>query len=238
MKFLATTTQALAVLLCLGIAPLGSSVARAQDVRVTPEVLTVVPIGLGAAVEAEVSQIRFGLGLMWVPPAYVELADEVGQAVGGYNDLTSALVRAATENALALQLRAGVRPFKDEQFYVDALYTLLALGGSFSTDDLAAASGQVEVSGTNDGWDLGSTVHQVGLEVGYRFLFDDVALRVALGWNFTVAADVDAQLVTAARFPGLTDTVEEIGAAYLESTYTSYVHIPLLTVAVGWDLYP
>lgn len=237
MRFIATTTCTLGLFFGLGIGPFGAGPAWAQNVRVTPEVLTSVPIGVGAGVEAEVSQFRFGLGLMWVPPGYVELADEVGQAVGGYNDVTSALVRAATENALAVQLRAGVRPIQSASFYVDALYTLLALGGAFSAADLAAASGQGDAVGLAQGWDLSSVVHQVGLEVGYRFVFDEVALRVGLGWNFTVAANVDARVVSPVRLPQLTENVEEIGAEYLESTYTSYVHIPVLTVALGWDLF-
>ena len=219
------------------VAGLAPPSAWADELRVTPEILTDVPLGLGAGVEAEFRQIRFGVTALWDPPAYVQLADEVGQAVGGYDDLTSALVRAATENALALRFRAGVRPFASAELYVDVNYTLLALGGSFTTDDLAAASGQTGSAGQTQGWDLTSTVHQVGLEIGYRFLFDALSVRVALGGSFTVAADVDVQAVNP-RFPALQAVVEEAGATYLEDTYTSYVHLPVVSVAIGWDFRP
>lgn len=212
--------------------------ASAQELRLTPELVTEVPLGIGAGVDAEYARVRLGMSVRWVPAAYVSLADEVAQAVGGYDDVTSALVRAATEDALALRVSLGARPFGSSPVYIDATYTLLALGGAFTAEDLAEVSGQMPSSDQTRGWELGSTVHQVGLEVGYRLRFDPLTVRLALGGSFTVATDVDARTVGERRFPRAQDAVEEAGAAYLESIYTAYVHLPVFTVAVGWDLHP
>lgn len=210
--------------------------AAAEEPRLTLDVGTDVPLGIGAFVETEFGpRVRLGLGALWVPPGYVELSDEVAQGVGGYNDLTSELVRAATDNALALRLRAGIRPIPTEGLYIDFIYTVLTLGGAFSAADLAGASGQDSSGGEAVGWDLASTVHQLGFEVGWRFLLPErLSLRVGIGGSFTVAADVTAEAVDPAR-PMLADAVARAGEVYLQDTFLSYVHLPVLSVALGWD---
>lgn len=214
-----------------------ASPVRSEPLRLTVGVGTDVPLGLGALVDAEVGpRIRFGVSAFWLPPGYVALADEVGQAAGGYNDITSALVRAATENALTLRLRSGWRPFADQGFFVEVSYTLLALGGAFSSEDLAGASGQDPMGSDEAGWDLSSTVHQVGFELGWRFVLPrQLSLRVGIGASFTVAADVSAESRDPQR-PMITDAIAVVGAEYLEQTYTRYVHVPVVSLAVGWDV--
>lgn len=220
------------------VSVLPTSSARAELPRLTAEIGTDVPLGVGASGEIELGRrARFGLGLLWTPAAYVAFADEVGQAVGGYDDVTSAIVRASTENALALRFRAGVRPFVNEGFYVDVVYTLLTLGGAFTSEDLAQTVGQTGGGGSETGFNLSSTIHQLGFELGWRFLLPErLALRVALGGSFTFAADVTAEAVGSSRAPNLARTVEDAGAQLVEDIYTAYVHVPVITVALGWDI--
>ncbi|MEO1338782.1 MAG: hypothetical protein AAFV29_24280, partial [Myxococcota bacterium] len=110
--------------------------------RLTAEVLTDFPLGIGTALHAEWShRLRSAVSLQYLPSAYVDVADSVGQQIGGYNDITSALVRSSAQNALVLRFHVGWRPFADRGFYADVGYTWLALGGDVSTEDLAAAAG-------------------------------------------------------------------------------------------------
>lgn len=207
-------------------------VARAEDPRLTIEVLTDLPLGIGAGADVELGpRLRFGLSALYLPAAYVELSDSIAQAVGGYDEVTSGLVRAATENALSLRARAGVRPLADHGFYVDATYSVLSLGGALTADDLGSASGAG--AGSQARWEVGSTVHQIGLELGWRFRLPlQLALRLALGGSFTVAADVSAEPRNP-RFPRLAELARQAGETYLADVFRSYVHLPVVTVALG-----
>lgn len=215
-----------------------ASPAQCEETRLTVGVGTDVPLGLGGLVDLEFGpRIRLGGSAFWLPPAYVAVSDEVAQQLGGYNDLTSALVRAATEDALTLRFRAGWRPFSDSSFYIDVNYSLLVLGGAFTSEDLPSAINRTPMQGGAMGWDLESTVHQVGFEVGWRFeLRERLSLRVGIGASFTVAAHVVAE-ARDPEFPMVAAVIEVEGADYLESTYTQYVHVPVLTVALGWDVF-
>ena len=223
------------MLFCASVA--GSAAEASEPQRLTIEALTDFPVGVGGGVQAEWSYgLRTSLSLQYLPEAYVSTADTVAQEIGGYDDITSALVRAAAKNSFVFRVHAGWRPFSDLGLYADVGYTLLTLGGDVSTDDLAAAAGVSQNPGEGTAWDLTTTNHFIDLQIGWRFdLAERLSLRIAVGFAFTVASQSTIETAQSDR-PNIAAAIAEAGEVYLEDVFTSYVHTPTLTLAVGWDL--
>lgn len=211
--------------------------SASEPQRLTAEILTDFPLGVGGALQAEWSyRLRTSVSLQWLPEAYVTVAEDVAQEIGGYNDITSALVRAAAQNALVFRVHAGWRPLTDLGLYFDVGYTLLALGGDVTTEDIAGAARGPQTSVPGSSWDITTFNHFLDVQVGWRIdLYERLSLRVAIGFAFTVASDATIDVVES-PFPEAAARLADAVAPDLEDIFTSYVHTPTLTLALGYDI--
>ena len=207
------------------------------------ELLTDVPVEVGMRVGVEVSEMfRASVTLGVLPGPYVDLINAVVVAFDGYNDATADLIAQALDNSLILRLNTGLRPWQDLGLYFDIGYTLVTLGGGVAGEDLFAAVTGVEApenpTGEEHPYDVASTLHLIGLEVGWEWVFAQRwTVRTALGAVFTVASNTTVEADFESRFPGLVGEFTAFSEAYLDDVYTSYVHTPVITVSVGYRFF-
>jgi len=209
------------------------------------EVGTDFPVALGARVSAEFPlRLRVGSSLGALVGPYVDSINGVVVALGGYPQSTADLISDALQNSLVWRLQVGWRPFASLGFYVDLGYGLATLGGGATGDQiLAAALGQSAPanSGGRD-YDIVSTIHLVMVEIGWQWSLwhDRISLRAAVGGAFTVAASttITPQFSTTSALEGrLVEAFTTFGEDYLDDTYTTYVHTPVISVAAGYRFF-
>lgn len=212
--------------------------ADSVDLRLTGELLTDVPLGIGLGVGSEMGpRVRLGVSFAWIPRAYVDLADAVAREVGGYDDATSAVIRASTEDAFALRAHLGMRPFEELGLYFDAKWSLLLLSGTADASDFAEIVNASTQEAQVGEWDISTVAQQLGVEIGWQFaLPEQLSLRIGVGMSFTVAADVGVEARDPV-FPRLASAAAVRGEEELRDAYTENVHLPVLSVAVGYALF-
>ncbi|MBU1623403.1 MAG: hypothetical protein KJ597_07575 [Nanoarchaeota archaeon] len=207
------------------------------------ELLTDVPIEIGMRIAVEVSEIfRASVTLGVLPGPYVDLINAVVIAFDGYNDATADLITQALNNSLILRFNAGLRPWADLGLYFDIGYTLVTLGGGVAGEDLFAAvtgiTPPTNLTGDEHPYDVASTLHLVGFEVGWQWVFaQSWTVRTALGAAFTVASNTTVEADFDPRFPSLVEDFTAFSEAYLDDVYTSYVHTPVICVSVGYRFF-
>ena len=207
------------------------------------ELLTDVPIELGTRVAVEVADVfRASLTLGVLPGPYVDLINAVVVAFDGYNDATADLITQALNNSLILRLHTGLRPWSDLGLYFDIGYTLVTLGGGVAGEDLFAVvtgiAPPTNLTGDEHPYDVASTLHLVGFEVGWEWVFaQSWTVRTAVGAVFTVASNTTVQADFDSRFPSLVGNFTAFSEAYLDEVYTSYVHTPVVSVSVGYRFF-
>ncbi len=213
---------------------------------VRPELLTELPLHVGAGVGVEGPHRLFvASSVGWMPPAYLGATNDLLVALfddSGYTRETADLVESSLKNALVWRIGAGWQPFRSTGFYFAVGYTLAALGGDVSGPAvLEAVTGKqlpVDSGESSRGFDVSSSLHMVDCQLGWKwYLGDHWMLRAALGGAFTVGSSTSV----ASRFhpPGkkAQDGVaglEREAEAYLDDTYTTYVHTAVVTAAVGY----
>ena len=220
-----------------------SATARTAPYHLALEAATDFPADVGGRLTAELPwRLRLTTSLGVLPGGYVDVINAVVVGLGGYNQSTADLVRTALQNSLVWRLHAGWRPFERLGLYVDVGYGLAALGGSAAGDQIiSAATGRTVPTTGGRQYDLSSTLHMVDVEIGWEWaLWGRLSLRAAVGGAFTLGASTSMT----PKFPtgsalearGV-QAFTSFGAAYLDHTYTSYVHAPLVTVAVGYRFF-
>ncbi|MBM4355609.1 MAG: hypothetical protein FJ109_17770 [Deltaproteobacteria bacterium] len=223
-----------------------SGKAAAGEWSVRPELLTEYPLHVGAGVELQGPWRLFGASTLgWMPSAYLQATNDLLVAMfedSGYTQETADLVESSLKNALVWRVRAGWQPWRNAGFYFAVGYTLAALGGDVSGPDvLEAVTGKSIPEGSSDsqrGFDVASALHLLDFELGWRwFPGEHWMVRAALGGAFTVGSSTSVD----ARFHPLSPkakegvaAIEREGEAYLDDTYTTYVHTPVVTAAVGY----
>lgn len=215
----------------------GRAEPDASPIRWYAEAATDVPIYVGARTELEIPhRLLLWTSLGVLPGPYIELIDDAAQAFGGYDDATSALVTSSLESSLVWRLHAGWRPFPREGFSVTVGYTLATLGGSTTGGEILQAALDLDAPPSGGAqYDIQSTLHLVGVELGWRIrLWKAVHGRLALGFVGTVGTntqvDTDGSRGSQRLAPEL--------AAYLDGIYTQYVHTPYIGLSLGPRLDP
>lgn len=206
-------------------------------------VATDVPATLGVEVWATApGRVRLGLKAGAMPSGYVDFINSVATGAGWYTDDTAELIASALDDATVVVVQVGWQPRADWGLYVDAGYGRVALSGAATSGEvLVGALGQRPTRGSaDDPYTIDSTLHTLRLDVGWRFdLYEGLYADARLGGLITLASSTtveptpsDSPLVTAARA-----SVAEDGRAYLDQTYTDFVHSPLLGLALGWRFF-
>lgn len=226
-----------------------ADIGRPQDPYDAPFVwhldaalVTDAPASLGAQLTATLPhRIRLGTSLGFLPGAYVSLINTVATANNWYSDDTAQVIDDALSRALVWTAQIGWKPWAEHGFHVDLGYGLAALGGATSSGEALGAATGTRIIDSGEDYDIDSTLHTLRLDLGWRFdLYDDALyLDAAIGLLTTLAAETivtpppaDDPLRQAAR-RRLADDSE----AYLDDTYTTYVHSPTLTLALGWRFF-
>jgi hypothetical protein len=234
--------SALALVFAFLVVP---SDARAGGFALRLEATTDFPAAVGGRVAAELPlRIRASTSLGALPGGYVDVINAVVVAAGGYNDATADLIRAALRNSLIWRLQAGWRPLAARGLYFDLGYSLVTLGGGATGDQIVAAAIGQQPAGSKSGrpYDLASTLHMLVVEIGWEWslLRDRLALRAAIGGAFTVGAKTRVEPAFTPASPADARAVAAFGAfaaSYLDSTYRSYVHTPVITVGAGYRFF-
>jgi hypothetical protein len=203
------------------------------------------PAAVGARLSAEVPhRLRVGTSLGVLPGPYVDTINATVVGLDGYPQSTADLIRAALENSLIWRLQAGWRPFAARGFYADLGYCLVTLGGGATGDQLiAAATGNSPPSGlTGRQYDIRSTLHMLIVEIGWEWSLwrDRLSLRAAIGGAFTMGASTSIDPAFTTSGPAQTRLVQaftSFGENYLDETYTSYAHTPVISVAGGYRFF-
>jgi hypothetical protein len=209
------------------------------------EALTDLPLDVGGRASLEMPYgLRATASLGGLPGGYVDLVNAVIVAAGGYDQATADVIASAIASSLVFRVHLGWRPIRRHGFYFEVGYGLVALGGDLTTEDLFVAATGVERPANPRaearGYDVGSALHMIDVEVGWELVFwRHFVVRLAVG----VAATVGATTEVSPRFtphPLAADGVAALaaeGAAYLDETYTTYVHLPTVSVALGYRFF-
>lgn len=205
------------------------------------EAVTDFPLDVGGRIALECPyRIRVATALGVLPAGYLDAINGVVVAAGGYDDATAELVRTTLRNSLVWRLQVGWRPLADYGFYFEVGYAIVTLGGAVDSEDLlvlATGADESEMSRTRT-YEVASTLHQLVGEVGWQWiLWEQLDLRVALGFAGTVASSTDVGRKSRQPPGPRLATLEADSEAYLDDVYTSYVFTPTVTVAVGYRFF-
>jgi hypothetical protein len=220
--------------------------AAAGEWSARPELLTEYPLHAGAGIVVGGPYRLFAASsLGWMPSPYLDGTNQLLVALfedSGYPQDTADLVESSLESALVCRFRGGWQPFRGAGFYFAVGYTLAALGGGVTgVAVLEAVTGKEVPEGSGDsqrGFDVSSALHMVDFELGWMWLVGEHwTVRAALGGAFTVGSStwVEARFQPAGKKArdGVA-ALEQEGEDYLNDTYTTYVHTPVVTAAVGY----
>jgi hypothetical protein len=222
--------------------------AAAGDMHLDATLGTEFPVSLGGAVSFEgPARLRARVGVGFMPGPYLDTINSLSTGFGWYDDVTASLISAALKNSVIIHPQLGWRPVKKLGFHFGAGYQVAALGGSLSTAELIEA-----VTGTELDIDTSdaqievlakATDHMVTVNVGYEFVVAKrLVIDTGLGGAFTVGANssLEADLGSGRGSDRLESAVQPLmdeGEVYLNDTLKSYVHAPMIRIAVGYRFF-
>lgn len=207
--------------------------------RLSLEANTDFPLNVGARVGAELpGRLRLSTSVGWLPRAYLQGINDVAVDTELYDRRTADLIEDGLQGAIVWRTHVGWRPFSGSGFYIDGGYGLVTLGGASRPGEvltalLGVAPPFIE-DFANQLFEVRSTVHMVDAELGWQWYPGErLTVRAALGGAFTFAAsssiepESDVGAVLLEPFTALAESK-------LNRTYKDYVHLPTLSLSVGY----
>jgi hypothetical protein len=186
----------------------------------------------------------------WMPKPYAYAIDGFLDAIGAYDDTTSALIRAALSNSFVLHPAVGWRPFAAHGFEATAGYTLITLGGALSGSDVvnvflqeSGSSERVSQQDSDRELTIAATMHAFQVTLGWRWLLlnDRLALRADVSYLQVVAASSSVALgaasTTGRRGAASTKADAALSSAvdsYLTPYLTTYVKTPVVGLSAAY----
>jgi hypothetical protein len=222
-------------------APAFRNSERARSFAADVTATTLVPLSLGPELSVELpgrvlAHAHFG----WMPELYSNGITGVLEDAGVYDDSVGALVDGAFQGATTWRFGVGWRPFSAAGLELGASYVRLGMNGSTTTGEIMRlvppelAERIAEQTG-NIGLDLDSTLHQVMLGVGWRWL---IAERLVIRANLSYLQAFDSRSeIEIESFPALTQLTEPIVNGVLHDHYMQYVKIPVVGFGVGYRFF-
>jgi hypothetical protein len=184
-------------------------------------------------------RLRLSTSVGFMPGPYVDAINATVVGLGGYDQRTADLVRAALQSALVWRTHLGVRAWRG--LYVEAGYGLVVLGGAAAGSDLiAAVTGQTlpASEGTGRPFKIDATLHMADVEVGYDFhLSRRWQVRAAIGGAFTFAASTHIEPGYLPVSSQLVNQFSRDAEAYLQDVFTSYGFTPVASVSLAYALF-
>jgi hypothetical protein len=223
---------------------LSPGVARGQveSWHLRGEIGTDFPVSAGGRVSVESpSRLRLSTSFGYLPGPYVDVINAWMVNAGAYTQDTASLARQAVQNSMVWRTHLGFRPFRSLGLYADAGYTLIALGGGASTEQvIAALTGATLPRGgpmdpSTETFDLASTVHMVDVEIGWQFLIaQHWYLRAALGGAFAFAESSSLTPEFQPVSPEALAAFTRYAESSLDETIAKF-KAPVATVSVGYE---
>ena len=203
------------------------------------DAVTDVPLHVGARIRVESPErLRFAFSAGVLPEAYVGLINAAVVASGGYDEDTAELVAASLKESLVMRAAAGWRPFARRGFFAEANLTHVSLGGDVQGEDVfvVATGAAPPATGSGREYSVQSTLVLVGAELGWEWrLKRGVALRASLGFASTISARTTVEPKFDPIAPLLVKRFTDESEAWLDDTYRTYVHPPVVGLSAGWS---
>jgi len=111
-----------------------------------------------------------------MPPGYLDLINAVSTGAGWYDQTPASLVSAALENAPALRIAVGFRPFPSEGFEIRAGYTAAMLGGCLSAAEAIEAVTGRDARAAGSEIPLQATAHGFQIDLSWAFFIERLVL--------------------------------------------------------------
>ena len=200
------------------------------------------PIMLGAQATLELPYGFLLQSELGVLPAFaIDAVDGALVSSGAYDASVSNLVTGSLGDSLVFRLSGGIRPFPDAGFEMLVGYTVVALGGGVDARDAVAAAGggALPVAIPEGEVTLHSTIHNVHMSLGWRWIIaDHFLVRASVGYLQTVTSS------SSVRVPSAWQSDPTVSAAVavanpvidteLASVYSTYVKLPVLGLSMGY----
>lgn len=208
--------------------------------RLSLEANTDFPLSVGGRLAAEIpGRLRLSTSLGYLPPLYLRSINALAEEVGAYDENISTLIDRWLSRSLVWRTHLGWRPFAGAGFYVEGGYGLVVLGGGVSAEEvllsLTGISPPVGETVLERSYDVRTTLHMASVELGWQWqLAERWLVRTGVGGVFTLGSNtrVDPQFEPAV--PAVTNLFTRLAEDYLDDTYRSYVHLPLVSFSLGY----
>lgn len=205
---------------------------------------TDIPLQVGAVAQIDPpGALRLRGGIGYLPGGYVKAAN--GILVGafkGYTEEDAELVESTVTDSLLWQVSAGLVTGQNQGFYLQGGYAVATFAGTAASGDLIEQSSGREIPARaknrydSRDFDVGSTLHQADVEMGFEAKFSQFSFQIGLGWAFTIASSATVEAQFGDDVPVLRDALDEVerdAEKDLKETYRKYVHPPYLSVGFG-----
>jgi hypothetical protein len=231
-------SAAMLVLATLVVAPTASADETDPRWRGAVAAGTEFPMSFGLRGQVEAPfRLRLSTTLGVMPGPYVGTINAFLVGINAYDRATADLIRAALSSSLMWRTHLGYRPFRLHGFTVEAGYGLVALGGGASAATLITAMTGQEApdSAENKNYKVGSVLHMLDVELGWEWeIVKHFFVRAALGGAFTVGSSTTIEPDFQPKAPRLTAAFASAGETYLDTTYTTYVFTPVVSLWAGY----
>ncbi len=176
----------------------------------------------------------------FLPEGYSDVANDVGQQLGDYDDVTARLIDQTLQDALVFRGLVGWHPFGGG-FFVQLGYSHIGVTGEVNLRDLANSflpgSGLAGLLPGNPIVDGDADIDQLQGLVGYEWeLGGNLVVRGALGFVYTFGASTHID-VGGLDLPAPADELIHQGEEYVASIFTDYFHVPTATVEIGYRFF-
>lgn len=174
--------------------------------------------------------------LGWMPPAYVDLVNDVSVSQRWYDRATANLIDDALQSSLLLGGQLGWKPFRTHGLEVRAGYMVGFLDGSSTSADVVGAvtGGSIPPQASRH-VQIESQLHllEVGAGWGWRIArHAHVTASVSLIECFR--ATTNSEIATASHSEtGASDNLESRLNTYLDNIYLNHISAPLVRLMIG-----
>lgn len=212
-----------------------------KDWHLTAEAVVTVPMDVGGRVMIEMpGRLRLSSSLGVLPTSFVGLINAGMVGAGVYSQGVGAALESSLGDSLVWRIHAEWRPFADAGFYFGGGYGLVTFNGNINVGAVASVSGANIPAQYQNAlrFNLNSTLHMLNAEIGWEWtVLRFVNIRLAAGFmgtvgsNTTITVQGDSSIPASAKAEAQTQA--NSAAAFLDTTYQSYVFSPYVSLSTG-----
>lgn len=240
-EFALAATMCRKTFLILALACAAALDAAKDETHLVAGVNTDVPLSLGGRVGVEFpGRFRLASTLGVMPEAYISGINSVLVDANVYSQSTADLIRSTLKSSLVWRLHAGLRPFENYGFHVEAGYGLVTLGGGATAAEIiSGTTGTALNDGAGSGktFSVASTLHMFDVELGWEWFWGRIHVRAAIGGAFTLSSSSSVTANYKPTFPRITEAFAVSTENYLNDTFQRYVHTPTVSLTLGYSFF-